>query len=168
MAFQVIGMNACTFVNVSANSYTGAVSATVNFQDLNTGSLFSTILNYSGGSGQINVLVSNLPAPNGVFEVTLMESGLEVARQPLILHCDIDCCLSKLTNELIDCACDCPKCSSALAKAQKVFLLLASAQSTVQLTSTPVGSTNSGYYKDILDKYNKAKSICDNSCGCNC
>ncbi len=168
MGLQVKSLNACTYVSVSANTYTGALSADVQFRDLNTGTVYTVTMNYAAGVGQINVLVSALPVPNGAYEVTLLEGGAEVARTPLLLHCDIDCCLAKLTNELIDCACDCPKCSSALAKAQKVFLLLQSALSTVELALTEAGSTNSGYYLDILNKYNKAKSICDNSCGCNC
>ena len=49
-----------------------------------------------------------------------------------------------------------------------VFLLLDSALSTVELTNTTQGQFNSGYYLDIAEKYKKAKSICDNSCGCDC
>ena len=56
--------------------------------------------------------------------------------------------------------------AKTMAKAQKVFLLLQSAQSAVEIASTDVNNT--GYYKDILAKYNKAKEICDNSCGCDC
>tara|TARA_Y100001938_G_scaffold21293_1_gene27334 strand:+ start:3718 stop:4230 length:513 start_codon:yes stop_codon:yes gene_type:complete len=170
MAFNITVVNACKFLSVRAKSFTGAGSAQVDFKDLNTGTVYSQTLTYSGNplSGQMNVNVSNLPAANGVYEVGLYENSVEVARRPLIIHCDIDCCLAKLTNELIDCACDCPKCSSALAKAQKVFLLLQSAISTVGLASTTTGSFNSGYYQDILEKYKKARSICDNSCGCEC
>ena len=168
--FNVTSSNACTLISVTASSFSGALSANIIFKDLSSNSVYTQPLNYSGAppSGQTNVLVSNLPAPNGAYEVSLLENNVEVARRPLLLHCDIDCCLAKLTNELIDCACDCPKCASALAKAQKVFLLLQSALSTVGLASTQSGSFNSGYYQDILQKYNKAKAICDESCGCNC
>ena len=168
MGFIVQALNACTVISVTADSYSGNSTANIEFTNLETGDYYDQVLNYSGGSGQTNVLVSNLPAANGAYEVSLTEGGVEVARRPLLLHCDIDCCLSKLTNELIDCACDCPKCSSALAKAQKVFLLLQSALSSAEIAFTQIGSRNSGYYQDILDKYLKAKSICDNSCGCNC
>ena len=170
MGFIVQSLNACTVISVNADSYTGHAPAEIKFTELDTGSVYTQILNYSGSplSGQTNILVSDLPASNGAYKVSLYESGAEVARRPLLLHCDIDCCLSKLTNELIDCACDCPKCSSALAKAQKVFLLLQSALSSAELATTQLGSRNSGYYTDILEKYLKAKSICDNSCGCNC
>jgi hypothetical protein len=168
MGFRVKSVNACKIVGVNAKSYTGALTANIVFKNLNTGTSTTHTLTYNAGVGQVNILTSNLGADSGVFEVALLEGGIEVARRPLLLHCDIDCCLAKLTNEIIDCACDCPKCSSALAKAQKVFLLLQSAKSTVDIASTASGSVNSGYYKDILEKYNKARSICDNSCGCNC
>ena len=65
-------------------------------------------------------------------------------------------------------ACDCPKCATTLAKAQKIFLLLQSAQSAVDLANTTEGSVNMGYYKDILKKYEKAVELCDSSCGCDC
>ena len=50
-----------------------------------------------------------------------------------------------------------------------MFLLLQSAIATVEeVNSDPRGSTITGYYSDINDKYIKAKEICDNSCGCDC
>ena len=170
MGFNVKVVNACKIVGVNAKSYTGALTADVVFTDLINGGVHTQTMTYSGGNlaGQINVPVSSLPSAYGVYEVSLLEAGVEVARRPLLIHCDIDCCLSKLTNELIDCACDCPKCSSALAKAQKIFLLLQSALSTVELAYSTLGSFNSGYYSDIVEKYLKAKQICDNSCGCDC
>ena len=168
MGFRVKSVNSCKIVGVNAKTFTGVTTADLEFKHLNSGNTTTHALTYSAGVGQLNILVDDLASDSGVFEVVLREGGVEVARRPLILHCDIDCCLAKLTNEIIDCACDCPKCSSALAKAQKVFLLLQSALSTVELASTAQGSGNSGYYRDILEKYNKAKSICDNSCGCNC
>ena len=170
MAFNIQVHNSCTILGVTAHSYTGAGTADIQFKNLSDGQIYTQTITYSGSplTAQLNIAVENLTAPNGVFEVGLYEGGVEVARRPLLIHCDIDCCLAKLTNELIDCACDCPKCASSLAKAQKTFLLLQSALSTVELAYTTDGSFNSGYYQDILDKYKKAKSICDNSCGCNC
>ena len=169
-AFNIKVANACKLVTVRAKSFSGATTADLKFNNLDGMALYTQSVTYSGSplQVQINVNVANLPASNGAYQVSLWEGGVEVARRPLLIHCDIDCCLAKLTNELIDCACDCPKCSSALAKAQKVFLLLQSALSTVELGSTNQGQFNSGYYQDIVDKYIKAKQICDDSCGCNC
>ena len=170
MGFNIKVVNACKIVGVNAKSYTGVLTADVDFTDLINGGTYTHTMTYSGGNlaGQINIPVTSLPSSFGVYQVSLMESGAEVARRPLLIHCDIDCCLAKLTNELIDWACDCPKCSSALAKAQKIFLLLQSALSTVELAYSTLGSFNSGYYSDIVEKYLKAKQICANSCGCDC
>ena len=169
MGFQLQVINSCTIVSASGTSY-GSSTGIITFTDLDSGTTYTQGITWSGagGSGQTNVLVSNLPASNGVYEVSLSEGGVEVARRALLLSCDIDCCLTKLTNELIDCACDCARCSVALLKAQKIFLLLKSAKSTVELTYTVAGSTNNGYYQDIVDKYKKARELCDNSCGCDC
>ena len=51
---------------------------------------------------------------------------------------------------------------------QKIFLLLQSALSAVDLANTMEGSVNMGYYIDILKKYKKAVELCDSSCGCDC
>ena len=168
MAFNITVLNSCKFLAINASSY-GEPTGDVVITGLGniTGSYTATITyDVSTGNGYINIPVSNLPAANGVYRACLEEAGIAVSCKPVLIHCDIDCCLTKLTNELLDCACDCPKCASSLARAQKVFLLLESANSTVELAST--SGSSSGYYEDIVDKYNKAKQICDNSCGCDC
>ena len=170
MGLQVNTIGACTLVDVMTNSYTGVTSAVLKFKNIETNAVYSQNITYSGSPLRAHVQIStlDLPSENGPYEVSLEESNSEVARRSLLIHCDIDCCLTKLTNEIIDCHCDCPRCSTALARAQKVFLLLDSALSTVELTNTTQGQFNSGYYLDISEKYKKAKSICDNSCGCDC
>ena len=70
-----------------------------------------------------------------------------------------------MTNELIDCSCDCARCSKTLAKAQKIYLLLESAASAVEIAAD---TQSDAYYQDILSKYKKAREICDNNCGCDC
>ena len=114
--------------------------------------------------------VSDLSITNGLITIKIIDdnTGNELDQKSVLLHCDIDCCLTKLTNELIDCACDCAKCSASLAKAQKVFLLIQSADyAIVQANDAPDG-TRSGFLQDANDKYLKAKEICDESCGCDC
>ena len=119
------------------------------------------------GSGPINhpIPLSDLSISNGVIDVIVelqVSNGQWTVqdRYAVLINCDIDCCLTKLTNELIDCSCDCAKCASSLAKAQKVFLL-------VQANDAGTG-TRSGYINDANTKYLKAKEVCDDSCGCNC
>ena len=169
MAFNISVLNSCEFLAVTASQYdstvTGADIVITNI-DPNIASSYTAALTYSSGKGQINIPISNLSSPTGVFKVCVVEAGIVQACKPVLIKCDIDCCLVKLTDELIDCSCDCARCASTMAKAQKIFLLLASAQSAVEIAGTDV--TNSGYNVDILSKYKKAKEICDDSCGCDC
>ena len=69
---------------------------------------------------------------------------------------------------LIDCACDCPKCASSLAKAQKIMLLLKSAEYSLGQSNIVPNTLQTGYITDAHNKYTKAREICDNSCGCDC
>jgi len=102
---------------------------------------------------------------NGVYQVEYAQGGTTVSSAAFIASCDIDCCLSKLTEELIDCGCECPRCSKALAKAQKIYLLISSAKASAEQVYI-LGNT--GYIQNAYNKYLKAKEICDLSCGCNC
>tara|TARA_R100000234_G_scaffold117205_1_gene95299 strand:+ start:69 stop:584 length:516 start_codon:yes stop_codon:yes gene_type:complete len=171
MAFNINVFNSCKFLAIRVKRYDpGATTADIvvsNIDPTITGS-YTAAVNYDAftGRGIINIPTENLSSKNGVFKVCVVENSIEVACKPVLIKCDIDCCLVKLTDELIDCSCDCPRCAKTLAKAQKVFLLLQSAQSAVDIASTDVNNT--GYHLDILEKYNKAKEICDNSCGCDC
>jgi|TARA_R110000851_G_scaffold225421_1_gene378266 hypothetical protein len=166
MAFNVNVTNSCKTLVIHGNQYDPAsTQATLVFTDMDNNSSYTAIMTYTAGIGKINVPVSNLPSLNGVFRVCLSENGIEYSCVPVLIKCDIDCCLTKLTNELIDCSCDCPRCSTALAKAQKIFLLLQSAASAVEIAAE---NPSSGYFEDIYSKYIKAREICDNSCGCDC
>ena len=169
MAFNVNVVNSCKLLTVNGDRYDStSLTADIILTHIGTGTSTTVVMNYnnSTGKGKINIPVSNLTAPLGVYKVCVEEQGVEYGCRPVLIHCDIDCCLTKLTNELLDCACDCPRCSVALAKAQKVFLLLQSAIATVDIAGAE--ALSNGYYQDIEKKYKKAREICDNSCGCNC
>ena len=172
MAFNINVANSCKILVVRASRYVAtSTQATITVEDLSGGSgTQSFIMGYDNGTGKgtINIPIKNLTAQNGVFKVCITEGGTQYACKPTLIKCDIDCCLSKLTNELLDCACDCPKCASALAKAQKIFLLLQSSISSVELGGVTTSIVSAGYYQELIEKYKKAKEICDNSCGCDC
>tara|TARA_R110002051_G_scaffold315633_1_gene394175 strand:+ start:61 stop:645 length:585 start_codon:yes stop_codon:yes gene_type:complete len=119
-------------------------------------------------TASVVIPVSSLSITNGVINIEFCVGGIVIYSYPVLLHCDIDCCLAKLTNELIDCACDCPKCASSLAKAQKVFLLIKSAEYALSQAHVASLGNVSGYLLDAHNKYMKARQVCDNSCGCNC
>ena len=167
MAFNINVANSCKLLSLRAKRYDAtSTQASIVFTDLETTATYSTVMAYDNtGKGNLNVPVANLPSANGVYKVCLSEGGIEYTCKPVLIKCNIDCCLTKLTNEIIDCSCDCPRCASALAKAQKVFLLLESAASAVEIAGV---TQSDAYFIDILEKYLKAKEICDNSCGCDC
>jgi hypothetical protein len=167
MGLNIKVTNSCKILALWANQYDiTSTQADIVLTDMDGGGSYTAVMSYdAAGNGRINIPVENLTAPYGVFKVCLFENSIEYSCKPILIHCDIDCCLVKLTNELIDCSCDCPRCATALAKAQKIFLLLKSAESAVEIAGQ---SQSTGYFEDILDKYKKAKEICDNSCGCDC
>tara|TARA_R100001463_G_scaffold83698_1_gene138266 strand:- start:229 stop:732 length:504 start_codon:yes stop_codon:yes gene_type:complete len=167
MAFNINVVNSCKLLAMNAKRYDpNSLQASIQITNVDSSSSISVIMNYdAAGRGRINVPVSNLPTSNGVYRACLSEDGIEYACIPVLIKCDIDCCLTKLTDELIDCSCDCARCATTLAKAQKIYLLLESAASAVEIASE---SQSQSYFEDILDKYKKAREICDNNCGCDC
>jgi hypothetical protein len=166
-------VSSCKNLFITSSAYTaGATGADIFIRNLDTGttsttSPYSMTYSSANGTGQIMVNVADLPGSGGVYEIKIYESGAVAAKKLVLIKCDIDCCLVKLTNELIDCACDCARCSTSLAKAQKIYLLLYSAQTAVENYNTAT-ITNSGYAVDATNKYTKAREICDASCGCDC
>ena len=167
MSLSIKVLNSCKFLQVRANRYDSSVTtADVVITEVESNASYTAVMTYTNnGKGKILIPIDNLSASNGAFEICLVEGGIEQVCKPVLIHCNIDCCLTKLTNELLDCACDCPRCATSLAKAQKIYLLLKSAESAESLGQS---TANTGYLRDILSKYNKAKEICDNSCGCDC
>jgi|TARA_A100001201_G_scaffold37882_3_gene39767 hypothetical protein len=175
MALSLNAADSCKFLSVIINySAQQATNLQIDIIDANgipvNGNLNPTFT-IQPGSPAISypIPVNNLTVDYGIITVVLnVQNGGEIDRQTVLLHCDIDCCLTKLTNELIDCHCDCARCSKTLAKAQKVFLLLDSANyALVQANGVPL-SQKPGFIDDANSKYLKAKEICDESCGCDC
>jgi len=174
MPLTVNAAASCKNIFVILN-YTSAQTQTFSLDVTNGTSSILSVANPTftippnSGSISYPIPLSDLSISNGVVDVVISLQGSIYEKQAVLIHCDIDCCLSKLTNELIDCACDCAKCSSSLAKAQKVFLLLQSADyAIVQANDTNDPAVRSGFITDANSKYLKAKEVCDDSCGCNC
>ena len=172
MSLNINVTHDCKLLSINAKSYVSGASGSLQVTNYATGGTMSSAktINFNGanGTGRVNISIADLSSPNGVFKVCLIENGIEQVCKPILIHCNLDCCLTKLTNELLECSCDCVRCSATLAKAQKIFLLLQAASSSVSIASTAQGSQNEGYYVDILEKYNKAVELCDSNCGCDC
>ena len=175
MALTVAASNTCKQINIIADYYSSDTSTILTFGVLNSSganilNITSPNFTVTSSSGIISypLLVSDLSITNGVVTIVSYINGAEKDRRSVLLPCDIDCCLAKLTNELIDCACDCPKCASSLAKAQKIMLLLKSAEYSLGQSNIVPNTLQTGYITDAHNKYTKAREICDNSCGCDC
>jgi len=104
----------------------------------------------------------------GVYKLELTDSAGDTSSLALLAACDIDCCIVLKTNELLDCDCDCEKCSALLAQTQKVFLLLKSAKHALIQFNSRQGGYNNAYIINAQDLYEKAKALCDDTCGCDC
>ena len=174
MSLHISVHDSCEILVIRAKSYLdpAGTSGEISIMNYDTGDFLSPNVNIqfsgSGGYGVVHIDTSSLPSQYGLYRICLIENGDEQVCKPVLIHCNVDCCITKLTNELLACACDCPKCATTLAKAQKIFLLLQSAISAVELSNTIEGSVNTGYYIDILNKYKKAVELCDSTCGCDC
>ena len=176
MSLSLNAADSCKYLSVIIN-YSSSSSTTIlklsvlNVDGNDVSGTVDPTFTIAPGSGPISypIPVNELTIKNGIVVVVLKtQEGVELSRDSVLLHCDIDCCLTKLTNELIDCACDCTKCASSLAKAQKVFLLLTSADYAITQANDSTSSARPGFIKDANSKYLKAKEVCDESCGCNC
>jgi hypothetical protein len=165
-------------MSLQPNLISNCSSVDVTVTDALSGASATDIIRVTDYSGLVGVqaqAVTGLPSggsllqtvsmtANGVYIIEFLQDGTVVDSSGLVVACDIDCCLASLTEELIDCSCECPKCSITLAKAQKIFLLLKSANTSAGLYNL----ANLGYIENAYNKYLKAKEMCTGSCGCDC
>jgi hypothetical protein len=128
-------------------------------------------INFPGGQAVFNTVIqtSVLGTNNGVFHVKHLYDDQVMNHTVVIGTCDILCCLAKKMDELLDCNCDCTKCASQLADAQKIFLLIKAAES--ELAAYAGGNVllnTEAVIANAEKKYNKAVEMCGGHCGCNC
>lgn len=97
-------------------------------------------------------------AINGVINIKVAPSSGDPIYGSAVASCELYCCVAKLVEEGINCTCNCSKCDEDIRTAEKVHLLIKSAEA----------SANQGKDTDALDKYNKAKNYCTSTCGCGC
>jgi len=72
---------------------------------------------------------------------------------------EIYCCIAALVQAAIDCHCHCDRCDEDLRKAEKIELLIKSAQHAAYSAAN---------ITDAINKYNKAKDFCTETCACGC
>lgn len=115
------------------------------------------------------VTAAEIGGGNGIYVVNHVFEGSIFARAAVLLSCDIQCCLASKMNELLKCDCDCTKCADQLAEAQKIFLLLKTAESELALADE-AGTIQQiqAVIDSAQEKYLTAQDMCAGHCGCNC
>ena len=126
---------------------------------------------FPGGQAVFSTVIetSVLGTDKGIFHVQHLYDERVMNQTVVIGTCEVLCCLAKKVNELLDCACDCTKCASQLAEAQKIFLLVKAAESELAAYATGDVLLNAeAVIANAQAKYNKAVEMCGGHCGCNC
>ena len=115
------------------------------------------------------VTSADLGGANGVITVKHFIDGTLHTTAGALFACDVLCCIAHKIDELLDCDCDCNKCSEHFVEAQKIFLLLKTAEHEIAIADTE-GSISQ--VQAVLDnakrKYLTAQDMCAGHCGCNC
>ena len=138
------------------------VPSTVNFTYYN----YMTDVTVTSGvltavSGDITWILDHETAGelfNGVISIT---DTVDILKPTVysVGAAEIYCCVAALVQSAIDCHCHCDRCDEDLKKAEKIDLLIKSAQHSAY------SDTN---ITDAINKYNKAKDFCTETCACGC
>mgnify|MGYP003627787983 FL=1 len=130
---------------------------------------YTDTLPTTAGSGTGTFLTVLADSQHGVYSIQATDSDTEhVCKGAVLSACNLDCCIVKKTNELLDCACDCEKCSALLAQTQKIFLMKQAAEYNLERYNAKTGGYNVAYLSTAQAMYNKIFTICNDTCGCNC
>ena len=162
-------------IRIPANSYGGGFGFQGGTPLTVKVSLLDSFFEYTVSSTASDVVTIVTPGQvggddHGVFLVEVIQDGNVVGKAATLLACDILCCIASKMEELLDCDCDCNKCSEHFVEAQKIFLLIKSAES--QLDTAYVDNLTLSQIHAIIDsareKYKTAQDMCAGHCGCNC
>jgi len=168
MGLNVKITNDCKTIISKIKNAQGATTGTLNFT--NGSASHSVDVGIANGKATVTTPTSTIGAENGVFHVELLVNGAPLFQGAVIGNCDVLCCLAKKVDKLLDCSADCSKCATELAEAQKIYLLMKSAET--ELSTMAGGPNNQSLAPAIIanaeKKYNKAVEICGGHCGCDC
>ena len=147
----------------------------VNFQGLQNNTLYKVELKHvETGASWPSAAVTldsfswNGLTTGGVYEITLtMKSPTATTTMVryAVSTCAVDKCLVLLTDKLLSCDCTTPACAALLNKAQKIMLLIKSAQATAARITRLEDNV---LVTDAQAQYKKAVQFCDNDCDCGC
>ena len=166
MAINITQTADCNKLVITIKNPTAASNHSVTVS--NDGNTYS--YNFPGGTDNVRVVTANqLGGGNGIYTVEHSEDGTIVGKSAALLACDVLCCIASKLNELLDCDCDCNKCSPDFVEAQKIFLLLKTAESELA-NADEAGTLDQiqAVIDNAEEKYKTAQDMCAGHCGCNC
>lgn len=112
-------------------------------------------------------LLQSVGTRDGIFEISMTDSAGNVTYTAALGKCALLCCISKKMDTILGCDCGCTKCQLALTQANRVNLLIVGVEAALAtLTGSP--TTDAGIISSAKEKYDKAVSLCTDSCGCGC
>ena len=142
----------------------------VNHEVVVTGPNGNVSYTFPGGVDNTRIIQADeLGGCYGIFIFDHIVDGLVYARAGFLFACDVLCCLASKMEELLDCDCDCNKCSHHFVEAQKIFLLLKTAEHEMAIADTEgTISQVQAVIDNAEKKYLTAQDMCAGHCGCNC
>jgi hypothetical protein len=150
----------------------------INFQGLNSNTTYTVELKHvetgeTFTSGTVAPSTDSFSwsglSTGGVYEITMRSvtvSGVNSEMKRYVVStCAVDKCLVLLTDKLLSCDCTTPACAALLNKAQKIMLLIKSAEATAGRITRPEDNV---LVTDAQAQYKKAVQFCDSDCDCGC
>jgi len=151
----------CRSVVVSMTGQTPGTAYRVNLKHVSTGNTDSGVIDSNADSYGFTGL-----SLGGVYKVETINSSTQaVASIYIVSACAVNKCLVLLTDKLLSCGCTDPACASLLDKAQKIMLLIKTAESTAARITRPEEEL---FVNDAEAQYKKAVQMCEGNCDCGC
>tara|TARA_R110000796_G_scaffold184550_2_gene301135 strand:- start:253 stop:759 length:507 start_codon:yes stop_codon:yes gene_type:complete len=155
----------CKTISYTVSCASGTASVLVTSPNLTT---YTDSISVTGGSGTGTFTTGLAGSQHGTYQFDITDANGEIGKGAVLSACDLDCCITKKTNELLDCDCDCEKCSSLLAQTQKIFIMKQAADYNLEKFNAKTGGYNVAYVSAAQAMYNKILAICNDTCGCDC
>jgi len=128
----------------------------------------STVQLPSGGQVfGVTLSLDSIGVTNGIFKVKVTDAQGENQYDAALGKCDLNCCIAKKLDTILDCDCSCKKCNSDLLTAERIQLLILG----IEADLAQIGSDtekNAAFYTTAERKYAKALELCSDDCGCSC
>mgnify|MGYP003634243105 CR=1 FL=1 len=155
----------CKTISYTVSAASGTVNILIVAPDLTT---YTDTVTITSGSIVGTFLTTTATSQHGVYQIEATDSAGDIGKGAIMSACDLDCCITKKTNELLDCDCDCEKCSALLAQTQKIFIMKQAADYNLEKYNAKTGGDNIAYVSAAQAMYNKILAICNDTCGCDC